>query len=88
MTIVFHDFIKAGVVMTGILTDNAIVEMICNIQIMIVVSMRLRNLLKNGQKNIDLIRNPTQVRILSRTQNVGTGDLFSMLSLLWMMYLQ
>jgi hypothetical protein len=30
MTIIFHDFIKAGVVMTGILTDNAIVEMICN----------------------------------------------------------
>ena len=50
--------------------------------------MRLRNLLKNGQKNIDLIRIPTQVRILSRTQNVGTGDLFSILSLLWMMYLQ
>jgi hypothetical protein len=22
MTIIFHDFIKAGVVMTGILTDN------------------------------------------------------------------
>jgi hypothetical protein len=34
--------------------------------------MRLRNLLKNGQTNIDLIRIPTQVRILSRTQNVGT----------------
>jgi hypothetical protein len=61
---------------------------ILDIQIMIVVSMRLRNLLKNGQKNVDLIRIPTQVRILSRTQNVGTGDLFSILSLLWMMYLQ
>jgi hypothetical protein len=43
---------------------------------------RMRNLLKNGQKNIDLIRIPTQLRILSRTQNVGTGDLFLLLSLL------
>ena len=88
MTIIFHDFIKAGVVMTGILTDNATVEMICNTHndcgINEIVK-RMRNLLKNGQKNIDLIRIPTQVRILSRTQNVGTGDLFSILSLLWMM---
>ena len=73
MTIIFHDFIKAGVVMTGILTDNAIVEMICNTNndcgINEIVK-RMRNLLKNGQKNIDLIRIPPQVRILSRTQNV------------------
>ena len=61
MTIIFHDFIKAGVVMTGILTDNAIVEMICNTNndcgINEIVK-RMRNLLKNGQKNIDLIRIP------------------------------
>ena len=91
MTIISHDFIKAGVVMTGILTDNAIVEMICNTHndcgINEIVK-RMRNLLKNGQKNIDLIRIPPQVRILSRTENVGTGDLFLLLSLLWMMYLQ
>ena len=51
MTIIFHDFIKAGVVMTGILTDNAIVEMICNTNndcgINEIVK-RMRNLLKNG----------------------------------------
>lgn len=54
MTIIFHDFIKAGIVMTGFLTDNAIVEMICNISndcgINEIVK-RMRNVLKNGQKN-------------------------------------
>jgi hypothetical protein len=43
--------LKAGVEMTGILTDNAIVEMICNTNndcgINEIVK-RMRNLLKNG----------------------------------------
>ncbi len=64
MTIIFHDFIKAGVVMTGILTDNAIVEMICNTNndcgINEIVK-RMRNLLKNRfNKNSHTGSNPVK----------------------------
>jgi hypothetical protein len=39
MTIIFHDFIKAGVVMTGILTDNA--------KIYVCIFIKINTLYKN-----------------------------------------